>query len=268
MQVYRGVDIGTAKPSREERQRRPHHLVDCADPEERFSAGRYRELAVRVVDDILARRRVPVVVGGTGLYVRALVDGMFDGPRRDDGIRHRIEGLATEELRRRLEEADPETARRTLPGNRRRMVRALEVYEASGRPISAWQAEETRPLDAACVWVGLARPREELYARIEERTDRMVRDGLVEEARGLLERAKDRALPALQGLGYREAFDHLDGRISSLEEMTEAIRRNTRRFARRQIAWFSRDERIRWFHPDRVEAVRRYLEEAVPEVLS
>lgn len=252
MQVYRGLDVGTDKPSPERRRGVPHHLIDVADPRETFSAARYRELARRALAEVLARGRVPIVCGGTGLYVRAFVDDLLPAPGGyDPALRARLEEQARREgapaMHRRLAEVDPEAAARIHPHNVRRVVRALEAYEATGRPMSELQRAarlNARPLPA--VWVGLMRPREELYARIDRRVDDQIRRGLVEETRRLLAAGVEPGCTAMQALGYKEMADYLAGRVS-FAAAVRRLKQATRHYARRQIIWFRPDPRIRWF---------------------
>lgn len=252
MQVYRYMDIGTAKPGPSERARVPHHLIDVVDPDEAFNVARFQELAQAAIDDIAARGKIPFLVGGTGLYVRAVVDGfLFPWEGASPELRRKLEDEAAAQgvpaLHARLAEVDPAAARRIHPNDARRIIRALEVYATTGRPISEmWRrAGEGKMRVDRLVMLGLVREREVLYERIERRCDAMVRQGLVEETRCLLERGYECALTARQALGYKEIVEHLRGRCS-LEEAVEAIKRNTRRYAKRQLTWFRADPRIEW----------------------
>lgn len=252
MQIYRGLDIGTDKPSLDRRQGVPHHLVDVAEPDENFSASRYRELARQALDSIASRGKIAIVCGGTGLYIRAFVDDLLPAPGGyDPAIRARLEVQARREgplaMHARLAEVDPEAAVRIHPHNVRRVIRALEAYEATGRPMSELQRQarlQARPLPA--VWVGLNRPRAELYERINRRVDDQVRRGLVEETRRLLARGIGPGHTAMQALGYKEMADYLAGRVS-FAGAVDNLKRATRHYARRQLIWFRPDDRIRWF---------------------
>lgn len=252
MQVYRYMDIGTAKPSPSERARVTHHLIDVVDPGEAFNVARFQERAQAAIDDITARGRIPLLVGGTGLYVKAVVDGfLFPWEGAAPELRRKLEEEAATHgapaLHARLVEIDPSAARRIHPNDARRIIRALEVYATTGRPISEmWRKSgEGKMRVDRLVMVGLVRDRDALYERIERRCDAMVREGLVEETRRLLERGYERALTARQALGYKEVVEHLRGRCS-LEDAVEAIKRNTRRYAKRQLTWFRADPRIEW----------------------
>lgn len=253
-QVYRHLDIGTAKPTAAERARVPHHLLDVADPDERFDVARYRRLAGDAITGIMARRRPVVICGGTGLYVRALLHGLFTGPAAVPALRAELYDLERQRgagtLHRRLSAVDAATAARLHPRDLVRIVRALEVREVTGRPISAWQDDHgfaERGLDALVL--GCSRPREELARRIFVRCRAMLDDGLLDEIRGLEERGYSDQLPSLQSVGYREMRAHLRGE-TSYEDALEAFARATRRLAKRQCTWFRRDSTIQWFHPD------------------
>lgn len=268
LQVYRGFDIGTAKPSAELRQRVPHHLIDILDPDESFSAGAFAERARTVIRDIQGRGRLAVVVGGSGLYLRALLEGIGSLPQSEPAVRRRLEERLESEglevLWRELEAGDPATAARLAPADRQRILRALEVLEVSGRPLSAWIAERpfgVRTLPAAKV--GLTLPRALLYDRIAARVHRMLERGWLDEVSGLLDRWHDPDLPAFQAIGYRQLARHLLEQWP-LDEAVEEILATTRRFAKRQSTWFRSDTDIVWFRIDRTpqlaEAVLRQLD--------
>lgn len=256
LQVYRGLDIGTAKPTAEERRRVPHHLVDVLDPAERYSAGEFARRARAAVAEIEERGRVPLVVGGSGLYLRALLEGISPVPRGDPAVRAalrrrlEVEGLPalTAELARR----DPETAGRLAPGDTQRVLRALEVMEVSGRPLSAWIASQPfgrQRLPA--VRVGLTLPRSILYDHISDRVLQMVERGWVDEVEGLLAGGCDPDLPAFQAIGYRQIVRHVAGEWS-LERAVDETVRATRRFAKRQLTWFRREAEVTWFDASRL----------------
>ena len=244
-QVYRRMDVGTAKPTAEERAASPHHLIDVVDPDEPFSLGLWLELAQDAVDDVWSRGRQPLLVGGTGQYVWALLEG-WRVPRvpPNPGFRRRMEAREPAELFEYVRGVDPEAAGRIGPANRRRLVRALEVYEATGRPISYWQTKEPPAFETTVI--GLRLPREELYRRIDERVDGMIGGGLIEETRRLLAMGYSRELPSMSGIGYKEACAHLSGGLS-LAEAAARIKTETHRLARHQNSWFKpSDTRIRW----------------------
>jgi tRNA dimethylallyltransferase len=241
MQVYRGMDIGTAKPSKAEQAEVRHHLLDLIDPSEDFSVARFQAEARRALDDIAARGKRAIVVGGTGLYVRSLVDGLTIPGQWPDVRAELDQEPDTAALHRRLRDLDPTAAARMEPGNRRRIVRALEVTLGSGRPFSTFgPGLEAYPTDVPFHLVGLPRPGPDAIA---ERFHRMLDAGLLDEVRALATRTLGRT--ARQALGYKELLRHVEDGAPLDECIDEAIRR-TRKFARRQEAWFRRDPRIRW----------------------
>lgn len=245
MALYRGLDIGTAKPSAADRQRVRHHLLDVLDPWESASVAWWLQEAARACAEIEGRGKQVLIVGGTPLYLKALLRGLFDGPPADLELRKRLEAEATIRgglvLHKRLKEVDPVTAERLHANDLRRVIRALEVQELTGRPISSWQSqwqgdvpptEQTRP---RCLWLDI--PRHELYARIDNRVEEMIATGLVEEARRLRQLSQPLSREAGQALGYREMFDYLDGRLSR-EQAIRIIQTRSRQFAKRQLTWF------------------------------
>ncbi len=252
-QVYRYMDIGTAKPTAEERGRVPHHFIDIRNPDEYYSAGEYGRAARRKVADIFEREKQPLVVGGSGFYIQALVDGLFAPQISDPEVKikwhRRIEKEGKDKIFAFLEKIDPESARRLHPNDVQRIVRALEVYELTNRPLSAFQPGREEPADFDTVFFGLARKRHRLYQRIEARVDAMIEAGLFVEVRSLLEKGYDERYNALQTVGYREVFPFLRGEISR-EESIDTIKVNSRRYAKRQMVWFRRDKRIHWLDAD------------------
>jgi tRNA dimethylallyltransferase len=247
MLVYRGMDIGTAKPTPRERARVPHHLVDLVDPGEEFSVARFQPLARAAIAQVLGRGRPPLLVGGSGLYFHAVVDD-FVFPPTDQAVRSRLEAEAGEvglpELYRRLAAADPPAAARIQPENLRRTVRALEVMELTGRPFSSFRGAMDTPRSRYRLTVlGLDPGPELLRARVAERVAAMAEAGLVEEVRRLAGRPLSRT--ARQALGYKELLDAME-QGTPVAEALEAVVRRTRAYARRQLAWFRRDPRVRW----------------------
>jgi tRNA dimethylallyltransferase len=249
-QVYRCMDIGTAKPTAQERLRVRHHLVDVVDPAESFTLAQYQQMAYEAINDIHARRRLPLLVGGTGLYVKAVLEGLSI-PHVEPDAQLR-EALLTEAanqgyqaLHARLREVDPVAAERIDARNVRRVVRALEVCYLLGQPISTIQGAMPPPYRV--LRIGLTMPRERLYQRIDERVERMVAAGLVEEVRSLVARGYGYSLPAMSGLGYRQMGMYLRGEVS-LDEAVALVKRHTRRFVRQQANWFRLDDpAILWF---------------------
>lgn len=251
LQVYRGFDIGTAKPALAERRRVPHHLIDILDPAERYSAGEFARRARAALHDIAARGRTAIVVGGSGLYLRALWSGIAPLPASDPVVRARLvarlelEGLGT--LHAELARLDPQSAARLGAGDTQRVLRALEVALATGEPLTAWI--ERQPFGMATVAmrkIGLTLPRGVLYDAIAVRVQSMLSAGWLDEVRSLLARGVERSSPAFQAIGYRQWLEFLDGR-SGYEESLQAVVTLTRRFAKRQETWFRREEGIDWW---------------------
>ncbi len=250
LQVYRGLDVGTAKVSAEERARVPHHLIDVVEPTEEFTVADYRRLAGAAIQEIHSRGKAALLVGGTGLYLRLLVHGFFEGPEPDEEIRGRlmavIEAEGAPALHRRLQEVDPELAEKLHPNDQVRIIRGLEVAEQTGTPLSEHQRQHRfrRPEYHALKLV-LIRPREELYDRINRRVDVMVESGLEDEVRSLLERGIGPEVKPMQSLGYKQMVEVLgDGR--DRDEAIDEIKRRTRRYAKRQISWFRGEPGARW----------------------
>ena len=248
--LYRGMDIGTAKPSLEDRARVPHHLIDVTEPENPWSLGLFRRAAHVAVESIHLRGRLPFLVGGTGQYVSAILEGWSPPPKSDDpDVRSKLEDFASahgsQALHERLAEVDPDTASRIDHRNVRRVVRALEIYHVTGFPPS--QQRVAQPPPFRVLRVGLSLPRSELYARIDARIDAMLETGLVKEVEGLLARGLSPDLPAMTAIGYHQIADYLQG-VIGLDEAVHRIRRATRQFVRRQSNWFkANDPQIHWF---------------------
>jgi tRNA dimethylallyltransferase len=250
MAIYRGMDIGTAKPSDEVRDQVPHHLVDIRDPNETFSTSQYRESAIEKIEDIQSRGKKVLFVGGTALYLKALLRGMFEGPPADWEFRKRIENEIEESggefLHERLQMVDPVAAHNIHPNDHRRIIRALEVFTTTGKPISHWQMEFDDPTPAEqCKVFAIRHPREVLHERIEERVKAMFEAGLIEEVRGLLEKHQQLSHTAAQAVGYREVIEHFGGKHTE-EETRELVLIRTRRFARHQETWFRNLSECRW----------------------
>ena len=250
VQVYRGLDIGSAKPTDEQRRQIPHHLIDVLDPDQDYSASVFRDQADEIIQH-LHRRKTPIfVVGGTGLYLKVLTRGLFHGPGGDPHfrsvLRHRAETEGEGALHRELLQCDPEAASRIHPHDTFRLIRALEVYHLSHRPISRFQREHDFGENPYQVLkIGLQCDRDELYRRVESRVE-MMEKGWLEEVRTLLERGYSRDLKSLQSLGYKRFIAHLEGEMDWAHAV-HLIKQDTRRFAKRQITWFKSDQDIRWF---------------------
>ena len=248
MQVYRGLDIGTAKPGAAERARAPHHLIDVVGIAEPFDAARFVELACRAEQEILERKRVPIFCGGTGLYVKAYLEGLGDAPRADAKLRAELEATALGALISELEKSDPATFARIDRQNPRRVIRAVEVIRLTGKPFSEQRApwtSESRVTNHESRIYGLLRPPADLHARINSRVDEMFACGLVEETRDLLKRGLEQNKTALQAIGYRQVVEHLRGE-RALAPTIELVKIRTRQFAKRQMTWFRRQLDVEW----------------------
>jgi tRNA dimethylallyltransferase len=257
MQVYRGMDIGTAKPTLQERARVPHHLIDVADPKEEFSAGRYVQLADEAMKDITGRGKIPLVVGGTGMYIRALTEGLFEGPGADFALREELMDAERKEpgsLYNMLKKADPKAAEKIHLSDIRRTIRALEVFKKSGKPISESQSQwgargsgggADRGGRYDCKIAGLTMPRPELYRRIDARVDKMMDEGFPDEVMALLGKGCTRDMPSMHALGYKQLIAHLEGELS-LDDAVRLIKRDTRHYAKRQYTWFNGQEGVQW----------------------
>lgn len=246
MQIYKGMDIGTAKPSKAEQAQVPHHLLDVVRPDETFTVARFVEAADRMIADAAARRTPVIATGGTPLYYKALFEGLFDGPGADAEVRSRLSGLSNEELFRRLSEVDPAAAARIHTNDLKRLIRALEVFELTGRPISSFQTEWTNPATRhPALWVGLNWDRNVLHRRINARVKAMLTAGWLEETHQLLAEYGTLSRTAAEATGYRELIEHLQGRMK-LDDASEQIKIATRQLARRQMKWLRRFPRVMW----------------------
>jgi tRNA dimethylallyltransferase len=245
MQVYRGMDIGTAKPSREDRQRVRHHLIDVCDPTEEFTVARFVGHADRVIAEARAAGRVVIAVGGTPLYFKSLFEGIFDGPAADESLRARLRDESGEWLHDRLKKVDPAAAERIHANDVKRLVRALEVFELTGRPISELQGQWGTEPRLAATWVGLTVGREVLNRRINARVKGMIEAGWLEEVRGLLERYGALSATAKAAAGYAQLIE-VAQRRAKLEDAVEQIKIDTRQLSRRQIKWFRRFAGVQW----------------------
>jgi tRNA dimethylallyltransferase len=264
IQVYRGFDIGTDKPTPETRRGVAHHLIDIVGPEVQFTAADFVREALDAARAIAGRGRLPIVAGGTGLYIKALCDGLFPGPGRDPAVRAALEAEAREKgletLFRRLEALDPEYARKIRSRDRIRIVRALEVHAATGRPISEhFRATESPIKGRPVMRLGLRLEREELNRRINDRVDRMFERGLVEEVRGLLERGVAETSPPFRALGYSQVLRHLRGEIGR-DEAVALTKTETRHYAKRQMTWFRKMAEVVWFSPDDGPALEDFVQ--------
>jgi len=268
MQIYKYMSIGTAKVTPNEMEGIPHHLVDCILPNAEYSVAKFKEAALKSVDDIVSQGNLPIVVGGTGLYINGLtLPWGFREKDENEEVRWRLaaeaEMLGSEALHLRLKEVDPLTAQTVHPNNVKRVIRALEIYEVTGKPKSYFDKKastEEVPYDYELI--GLKWSREDLYHRINHRVDEMVEKGLINETKSLLDRGYDWNLTSLQAIGYKELRPFLNG-DASLEEVLTVLKQNTRHFAKRQMTWFRKDERIHWIEMNE----KRGLDELVKECL-
>ncbi len=247
MLVYRHMDIGTAKPSIEELEAVPHHLINILSPSELFSAGMFKEKSVEIIDRLQMQGRVPLIVGGTGFYISSLTRGLFEGPGADEELRQRLMEEEIEHgrghLYNRLVSLDPEAAEKIEPNDLRRVIRLLEIRLKGGKGISEIHKQSTVPSDYDFIKIGLSRERKELYPLIEDRVDSMMKDGLLEETQRLLEMKPERT--ALQALGYKEMRLYLEGEVE-LDEAVRLTKKRTKMYAKRQFTWFRKEPDINW----------------------
>ena len=267
MQVYKRMDIGTAKPTLEEMQGIPHHMIDVAEPWEDFSVSRYCDMAAPIVDDILSRGKTAVIAGGTGLYMDSLIRGNAFAPFPATGVRERLEAQADtvgmEAMLSQLRSVDPDAAGRLHLSDRKRILRALEVYLETGETITEHNRKtQAVPPRYSPIWLGLDfAQRSELYRRIDLRVSLMLQQGLVEEIQGLLADGIPEKATAMQAIGYKEFVDALDGRCT-IEEAADQVRQSSRRYAKRQLTWFRRNKAIHWLIRDTGDTGREILENA------
>ncbi|MBQ7767443.1 MAG: tRNA (adenosine(37)-N6)-dimethylallyltransferase MiaA [Oscillospiraceae bacterium] len=267
MQVYKRMDIGTAKPTAEEMDNIPHHMLSVAEPWEDFSVGKYCDMATPIVDDILARDKTAIIVGGTGLYMDALIRGNAFAPCPSTGCRERLEKLANAEgieaVIQQLREVDPESAQRLHPSDQKRIIRAMEVYLETGKTITQHNLETQQiPPRYNPVWFALEdADRATLYERIDRRVEEMLRQGLLEEIKSLLKEGVPEKCTAMQAIGYKEFVDALAGR-SSIETATELVQQASRKYAKRQLTWFRRNPAIHWLRRESGEGTSEILSKA------
>lgn len=265
MQIYRYMDIGTAKPTPQERARIPHYMIDIVDPDEPFDAARFAGMAHDRIIALDNQGITPFVVGGTGLYIKALLHGLFRDKPTDPEVLERLNKEAASRgadfLYKRLSRCDPETAKRLHPNDIFRIVRALEVYEVTGKPISEYQKKHAfadAPFNT--LKICLNKDREILYDRINRRVDAMIKQGLVDEVKGLLAMGYSADLKSMRSIGYRHMVDFLSGKIS-WDETLRTLKRDTRRYAKRQLTWFRADSDINWGDPDNLRDIRQLIKE-------
>lgn len=267
MQVYRGMDIGTAKPDIEERKGIPHHMFDVVDPDGLFNASIYRSMTIPIIRDIAKRKAICFIVGGTGLYIKTLLGGLLECPPVNPDLRIRLEKEYDEQgslsLHVRLEALDPDSARNIHPNDRVRVIRALEIIELTDQPLSTLiERHEFRDRPFQFLKICLRLDREEIYRRIDRRSISMIETGLVEETRGLLERGYSSGLQPMKSLGYRHAVAFLQNDYDK-NEMISHLQRDTRRYAKRQLTWFRADPEMIWVDPDKVALVEKKISEFI-----
>lgn len=252
MQVYKDMNIGTAKISDSEMQGITHHMIDIVNPNENYSVSNYKSDAEKIIDSILLNNKIPIIVGGSGLYVNSLIyDLDFGKVKSDKKIRsyyaNYCKTYGEDALYEKLQQIDPESAEKIHRNNIRRVIRALEIYDITGKKFSDINTNIRKPGSKyECILIGLFMDRKTLYERINIRVDEMISEGLVNEVKNLLDKGYDKNLISMKAIGYKEIIDYLEGRMS-LEESVNVLKRNTRRFAKRQYTWFKKDKNVKWF---------------------
>lgn len=271
MQIYRDMDIGTAKPSPSMMEHVKHHMINVVDPREEFSVAMFKEQVIAIMEEIISRGKIPVIVGGTGLFIRSLTDQVeYSEFSADDSYREYLSELADSHgnvyLHDRLLRIDPPIAEKLHPNDLRRIIRALEVYRFTGKRLSQWQQEALKGEEEwDHVLIGITTSdRALLYARIEHRVDEMMKNGFLDEIKMLLAAGIDDKLQSMQAIGYKHLIQYTKGEIT-LEDAVELIKRDSRRYAKRQLTWFRRDERITWFYTDKT--VKEEITQNIVEIL-
>lgn len=268
-QIYKYLNIGTAKPTESELGFVKHHLIDFLEPSEEYNASKFENDSIKIITNLLKKGKIPIIVGGSGLYIRALVDGIFNTVDTDVEFRAEIMSdrlkFGNEYIYDLLVQRDPKTAENLLPQNWKRIIRALEVYHITGKPIWKHQEEYKRDLPFEFFQVGLNWDRKILYPNIENRVDKMMEAGLVEEVNSILEMGYDKDINALNTVGYKEIINYLHGDYS-LTRAEELIKRNTRRYAKRQLTWFRKDKRIKWFDISKIEDLKNISDDICSKV--
>lgn len=263
-QIYKYLDIGTAKPSPEERKKIMHHFIDFLEPDEEYNVSKYERDALLLIENLFNKSKIPVVAGGSGLYIKALVDGIFDTADTDPDYRKELhflkEKFGNEYLYNELKKIDEKSASGMLPQNWKRVMRALEVFHLTGEPIWKAQVKYKRNTDIYFDQYGLLWEREKLYKNIENRVDYMIAAGLIDEVKNILLKGYSKNLNALNTVGYKEIIAYLDNEIS-LSRAVELIKRNTRRYAKRQMTWFNKDKRINWIKINSSDEIEKTAEE-------
>jgi len=267
-QIYKYLDIGTAKPTLEELNSIKHHFIDILDPSAEFNASMFEIEALKIITELHSQNKIPIIAGGSGLYVKALIDGIFDSIDSDEDYRIELLELknkfGNEYLYEELKKVDPISAEKMLPQNWKRVIRALEVYKISGEPIWKLQSKHQRDVKINFVQFGLNWEREILYKNIETRVDKMIENGLIDEVSNLINKY-DKSLNSLNTVGYKEIIEFLENKISK-ERAVELIKRNTRRYAKRQLTWFRKDERIKWIDISSLSEIEQVSSEIIKQI--
>ncbi len=267
-QIYKYLDIGTAKPVKEELKKVKHYFINQLKPDEDFNASKFEWEALKIIERLFNERKQPIVVGGTGLYIKGLIDSIFDTVDSDEEYRKELLELraefGNEYLYNKLSKVDPESAANMQPSNWKRVIRALEVYHLTGEKIGVHQKKYKREIDYNFIQYGLNWDRKVLYKNIENRVDEMIKSGLVKEVEKIIANGYDKKLNSLNTVGYKEIISYLDGEIT-LDRAVELIKRNTRRFAKRQMTWFRKDERIKWLDVNDITDLNKISDEIVKQ---
>ncbi len=258
MQIYKGMDVGTAKITEEEKSDIIHHMIDIVAPDEDYSVSEFKKNAEEIIDEMLLKNKVPVIVGGSGLYVNSLIyDLDFSNAKSDEKLReyytYYYKEHGEDALYDKLMRIDPESAEKIHKNNIKRVIRALEVYDITGMKFSEMNTDIRKDKSKYnCILIGLSMERKTLYERINQRVDKMLSSGLVDEVKTLIKKGYDKNLVSMRGIGYKEIIDYLEGSID-YDEMVNILKKNTRRFAKRQYTWFLKDKNVRWFAMDNLE---------------
>ncbi len=268
-QVYKYLTIGTAKPTEKELQKVKHHFVDFLNPDENYNVSKFEKDVLKQIGQIIDNKRTPIIVGGSGLYIRAIVDGIFDVVDTDEKYRMELmnyrKKFGNEFLYEELKKVDPESAKNLIPQNWKRIIRALEVYKLAGKPIWKLQQEYKRETNLQFFQYGLNWERKILYKNIELRVDKMIKSGLVDEVKNILKLGYSKDINALNTVGYKEIIEYLEGK-TTLERAIELIKRNTRRYAKRQLTWFRKDKRIKWFDINKKNDLKKIAESIAADI--
>ncbi len=268
-QVYKYLTIGTAKPTEKELQKVKHHFVDFLNPDENYNVSKFEKDVLKQIGQIIDNKRTPIIVGGSGLYIRAIVDGIFDVVDTDEKYRMELmnyrKKFGNEFLYEELKKVDPESAKNLIPQNWKRIIRALEVYKLAGKPIWKLQQEYKRETNLQFFQYGLNWERKILYKNIELRVDKMIKSGLVDEVKKILKLGYSKDINALNTVGYKEIIEYVEGK-TTLERAIELIKRNTRRYAKRQFTWFGKDKRIKWFNINKKNDLKKIAESIAADI--